>query len=489
MLKERALKATIWSALDVFLRQGLRFIFTVVLARLIAPDQFGIVALLSLFTGLAGAFVDSGFAPALIQRQHTSHADESTVFWFNVATGAAATLVLAAAAPLIANFFSQPVLAPLTRLISLSVFVGSLGSIHLVLLEKKLDFRTQLKVGAIATVVSGAVAVALALKGFGVWALAWQQVTAAICTTAALWILHPWRPTAIFSRASARSLFGFGGYVLATNLIDTAFTRVYTVLVGKFFGVRELGFYNRADSTQQLPGGTLMTILMRVAFPIFSVANADKDQLRRGVQLSVRGVTLVNAPAMLGLAAVAAPLLATVFGARWLPAAPILQVLCLAGVLTPLHRINLTVLVAQGHSRLFFNLEVIKKALGIALLTGGAAFGVMGVAWAMVVFNVAAFFINGWYTGRYLGYGAAAQTRDIAPIIAVSMAMGLVVHGLGIFWHPIAPVALIAGIAFGVLFTVAAAQLLHLAALQDALTLLRHRKQIAPVNRKPHSAT
>lgn len=483
MLKERALKATIWSALDVFLRQGLRFIFTIVLARLIAPDQFGIIALLSLFTGLAGVFVDCGFAPALIQRQHTTRTDESTVFWFNVGVGLLATVALAAAAPLIADFFAQPVLIPLTRLIALSIFIGSLGSIHFVLLEKELDFRTQLTVGAIATVVSGAIAVAIALKGFGVWALAWQQVVAAICTSAGLWILHPWRPTRTLSRASARSLFGFGGYVLATNLIDTAFTRIYTVLVGKLFGVRELGFYNRADSTQQLPGGTLMTVLMRVAFPVFAAANTDKVQLRRGVQLSVRGVTLINAPAMFGLAAVAAPLIRTLFGARWLPAVPILQVLCLAGVLTPLHRINLTVLVAQGHSRLFFNLEVLKKSLGIALLVGGAVFGVMGVAWAMVVFNVAAFFINAWYTGRYLGYGATAQTFDIAPIIAVSLVMALAVHSLGMFWHPVAPVALIVGVAVGVIFTVAVAILLRLTAIQDALTLIRSRKQPAPEGR------
>lgn len=483
MLKERALKATLWSALDVFLRQGLRFIFTIVLARLIAPDQFGIVALLSLFTGLAGAFVDSGFGPALIQRQHTSRTDESTVFWFNVATGALATLALVAAAPLIATVFAQPVLVPLTRLIALSIFIGSLGSIHFVLLEKQLDFRTQLQVGAIATAVSGSVAVVLAFRGFGVWALAWQQVIVAACTSALLWALHPWRPAAVFSRTSARSLFGFGGYVLATNLIDTAFSRAYTVLVGKFFGVRELGFYNRADSTQQLPGGTLMIVLIRVAFPVFSVANADKGQLHRGVRLSVRGVTLINAPAMLGLAAVAAPLIATVFGARWLPAAPILQVLCLAGVLTPLHRINLTVLVAQGHSHLFFNLEVLKKALGIALLAGGAVLGVMGVAWAMVVFNVAAFFINGWYTGRYLGYGAAAQTRDIAPIIAVSAAMALTVHGVSTIWHPGTAIALATGVAVGVAFMAVAVPLLRLAAFQDALALLHHRKHSASTGR------
>jgi O-antigen/teichoic acid export membrane protein len=315
----------------------------------------------------------------------------------------------------------------------------------------------------------------LALGGYGVWALAWQQVVAAACTSLLVWGLHPWRPAWVFSGSSARSLFGFGGYVLATNLLDTAFTRLYTVLVGKLFGVRELGFYNRADSTQKLPGGVLSQILLRVAFPVFSAANADKVQLRRGVRLSIRGVMLINAPAMLGLAAVAHPLIATLFGAQWLPAAPILEVLCLSGMLWPLHRINLTVLIAQGHSRLFFNLEAFKQSLGIALLAAGATMGVMGVAWAMVAFSVVSFFINAWYTSRYLGYSVAAQTGDVAPIIAISLAMAIVVHAFITTWHPASPVALVAGIALGMLLMALVTPLLRLAALREAIDLYRQR--------------
>lgn len=460
----------------MFLRQGLQFVVTILLARLVAPEQFGVIALLSIFTGVAGAFVDSGFAAALIQKQTTTRLDESTVFWFNVGIGAATSLALFTAAPSIANFFDQPVLVPITRVLSLTIFISSLGSIHFTLLEKALKFRPQVAVGAVSTVLSGTTGIALGWLGFGVWALVWQQVVAAACTSVFIWFLHPWRPTWAFSMSSARSLFGFGGYVLATNILETVYQRFYTILIGKNFGVRDLGFYSRADSTQQLPTGILTTVLMRVAFPVFSVANDDKDRLRRGVRLAVRGAMLLNAPVMLGLAAVSDVLIVTLFGRRWLPAAPILQILCIAGLLWPLHRINLTVLVAQGHSRLFFNLELIKKVLGISLLLGGAAFGVIGVAWATVVSSVAAFYINAYYTGKLLRYGALRQIVDSLPIVCVSVAMATTVHYAGITWRLAAPLALVVQVALGVAFMVAVVSVLRLGAVREAVELVREKR-------------
>lgn len=461
----------------MFLRQGLGFIVSIVLARLIAPEQFGVIALLYLFTGIAGVFIDSGLSSALIQKQSVSRADESTVFWFNIVIGALAALLLAVSAPWVARWFEQPVLVPLTWALALALFIGSLGAIQATLLTRELDFRTQMKIGVVATIVSGGLAIVLAVRGYGVWALAGQQLASAACTTVLLWILHPWRPALVFSMESARSLFGFGGYLLASALLDTSFTRLYTVLIGKLFGVLELGFYNRASSTQQMPAGLLSGILSRVAFPIFSSANADKAKLRRGVQVSVRGMLLINAPVMLGLVAIAQPLVVTLFGVRWSPAAPVLQVLCLSGVLWPLHVINLNVLTAQGHSHLFFRLEVIKKILGIALLFAGAQFGVLGVAWSMVVFSVAAFWINAWYTGRYLGYSALEQVGDIWPVIMVSAAMAVSVHAIEVFWRAAPPVLLVTQVATGIGFMLIVAPLLRLRALQEAIDLLQNRER------------
>ncbi len=306
-----------------------------------------------LFLGIATVLADGGFSMALIQRKDTTHVDESTVFWVNLAAGALLAAGISLLAPVFADFYDVPVLEPLARLMSLGVLLSAMGSVPSALTSKQLDFRRLFLVGAVAAAASGGLAVALAWQGHGIWALAGQYVTMTAVSTAMLWILSGWRPRMLFSAGSARRLFGFGGYMLASNLLDTAFSRFYTLLIGRWYGVRDLGFYQRADTTQQVPAAVLSSIASRVAFPLFSQAIDDKAQLRRGVRLALRGLMLINVPMMLGLAALAGPLLEAVFGAIWLPAAPILQVLCLAGLFWPVHVINLTVLAAQGHARLF----------------------------------------------------------------------------------------------------------------------------------------
>ena len=452
MLTHKVRTAVFWSGADLFLRHGLQFGISIALARLLSPDEFGTVALMFLFTGIASAFVDGGFSSALIQRQDISHTDEATVFWFNLAMGAAMAVALLVAAPVIAGFYARPILEPLTVVMAANVFLSALGSIHVTLLTKRLDFRTQMKIGAMATLASGCVAVMMALHGYGVWALASQTLIATGTTCGLLWILNPWRPSKTFSGASARRLFRFGGYLMISALLDICYSRLYTLLIGRFYGVRELGLYERADSTVQLPAGVLTGIFSRVAFPLFSAASHDRKKLRHGVQLSVRVMMLVNVPTMLGLAAVAEPLVLTLFGVQWLSAVPVLQVLCLGGVFWPLHVINLNALMAQGHSHLFFRLELAKKLLGLVLLIGGTLYGVMGVAWSQVVFGILAFFINAYYTKQHLKYGVTAQMKDFVLILTVGLLMSGTVHWISLNWQVDDVKKLIGMVVFGVVF-------------------------------------
>jgi O-antigen/teichoic acid export membrane protein len=285
-----------------------------------------------------------------------------------------------------------------------------------------------MKIGAVSTVISGVVAIVMAWKGYGVWALAVQTVAASLVTTALLWLLSAWRPKWLFSFKSVKRLFGFGGYMLASGLLDIAYNRIYTLLIGKFYGVHELGFYNRADNTKQLPVGVLSGIMGRVAFPIFSAAAHDVVKLRKGVQLALRLMMLVNIPMMLGLAAVAEPLITVLFGEKWLPAVPIMQVLCIGGIFWPLHVINLNVLMAQGHSHLFFRLEVVKKIVGSILLLIGTFYGVMGIAWSQVAFGIVGFFINSHYSRIHLQYGPSHQLRDTLPIFIISFIATAIVY-------------------------------------------------------------
>lgn len=472
MLKEKAISATLWSGADIFLRQGLQFVIAIVLARLLTPEEFGTIALLYLFVGMAGAFVDSGFSSALIQRQDVTHQDESTVFWFNLGMGAIMAAGLWVLAPSIAGFYDLPILIPLTGVLALNLFVSALGSIHGTLLTKRLDFKTPMKIGAIATTASGGVGIVMAWQGYGVWALALQTLASSFVTTVLLWQFNKWRPRLVFSMDSARRLFGFGGYLLMAGLLDIAYNRIYTLLIGKLYGVRDLGFYNRADGTKQLPVNVLTGILSRVALPIFSTASNDKEKLRRGVRHALRGIMLINVPMMFGVLATAEPLVLTLYGEKWLPAVPILQVLCLAGMLWPLHVLNLNVLMAQGYSKLFFRLEVIKKIVGTGLLIVGAAYGVMGIAWSQVVFGALAFAINAYYTRIYLNYGFWEQAGDFLPALGVSAVMALFVYGLGSLLAWDAALKLLVQVSSGVALYIFGCHMFRLEAYHDARRIL-----------------
>jgi len=464
------------------MRQGLQFFISILLARLLAPEDFGVIAMLYVFIGLAGLFIDSGFSSALIQRQDTTHTDESTVFFFNLGMGALMALALCAAAPWIATFFELPILQNLTYVMALNLFIGAFGSIHNTLLTKTLNFKTIMKVGGVATFCSGLLAIAMAWWGFGVWSLAWQTLLSSLITVSLLWWWHPWRPHWEFSLLSLSRLFRFGGFLMLSGLLDTVYTRLYAVLIGKFFSARELGYYTRAESTQQLPVSILTGVLNRVAFPVFSEAAVDPQRLARGLRKVLVAIMLLNIPAMLGLAVVAEPLVVTLFGAKWLPCVPFLQVLCLAGVLWPLHVINLNALMAQGRSDLFFRIEVIKKVVGVVLLVLASLHSVMAIAWLRLLLGVFSFFINAHYSGVLLGYGPWRQLRDILPYGGVAMVMAVSVGWAGhaLHWPPAAE--LVALSVLGATFYWVACRWLRLAAFDEVITMIRRRNDLRPAS-------
>ncbi len=482
MMREKALSATAWSAADIVLRQGVQFAISIVLARLLTPEEFGTVALLYLFVGIASAFAEGGLTSALIQRQDATIEDESTIFWLNMGVGLLMALLFWLSGPAIAALYGIPVLTPLSGIMALTVLAGAAGGVQRALFTKALDFRPLMLAGVTSVLVSGAVAIWLAGTGYGVWALAAQALVSAVATTLVLWLASRWRPRLAFSLASAQRLFSFSGYMLASALLEITYSRLYTVLIGKLYGVRELGFYNRADTTAQFPSGILNGIVGRVAFPLFSRMAEEPARLGANLKRALQGVMLVNAPAMLGLAAVAEPLVLVLFGEQWRPAAPFLQVLCLVGLMMPFHMLNLQALMGLGRSDLFFRLEVIKKAISIAILLAAAGFGAIAVAWGMVAAGVLCCFVNAHYSGRLLGYGAAAQLRDTMPVMAAAGAMAAGVAWLGTrLGGTLDPAALLlASVAVGVAAYPLIVIAFRLAALTSLLGLLRGARPLAP---------
>lgn len=430
-INKKTVKAVSWSAIDVFFRQGLQFLISVILARLLAPEDFGLIAILYIFISIANLFIDSGFGSALIQRQDVSSTDESTVFYFNLAMAALMSLLLGSIASLIVDFFEQPILRPLTYIMALSQFISAFGSIHTVLLTKHLMFEKIMKAGLISGILSGGIALLLAKYGYGVWSLAWQTLAASIINVFALWMLHDWRPKLVFSMISLKKLFRFGGFLFLSGLMDVVYTRMHTLLIGKLFSFTDLGYYTRALNTRQMPSTILESVFNRVAFPVFSGVAEDKQRLLQGIKKSLIIMMLINIPIMFGLIVVAEPFISVIFGDKWLASVPILQVLCLAGVLWPLHTVNLNALMAQGYSDLFFRIEVIKKVIGISAIIFACFYGVIAIAWVQVFTGVIAFFINAYYTGKFLGYSALRQVKDIFPFLVIGILMAVFAWELG----------------------------------------------------------
>jgi teichuronic acid exporter len=474
-LHEKTTSAVLWSMLDVSVRQGLQVIVVIVLARILTPEAFGIFAMLALLIGIADALIDSGFSSALIQRQHTTHTDESTVFFFNVGMGALAGLLLCAAAPSIAAFFKQPVLKYVTYAVALDLSVGALGSVHKTLLTKELDFKTTAKVGLVASLTSGALAIILASKGLGVWSLAGQMLAVTVITVILLWIWHPWRPLWVFRFASLRTLFRFGGYLTAVNVINALHANLYSVLIGKFYSVHDVGIYDRAQRAQVTSGNLIMAVISRVAYPVFSATAHDKERLARGLRKGQRLVMFVNIPLMLTIIVLADPIVRSLFGNQWLASVPVLRVLGAVGLMLPMQIFNVNVLMAQGRSDLMFNIMLLRRTVAIGLTVAASFYGIMAIAWAQVLGSMFSLWANSHYTDEFLDYGVFKQFRDLLPYAIASIPAGLGMWAVSSLsdWPPY--LKLVVGAGTGAGLYLLASHLLRVDAHTEIIRLLRTR--------------
>jgi teichuronic acid exporter len=476
-LHQKTKSAVLWSMVDIFVNQGLQVLVVMVLARILTPEAFGIVAMLALFIGVAKVFIDSGFSSALIQRQNTTDTDASTVFFFNFGIGTAAALLLCAGAPWIAAFFKQPVLQSLTYVVALSLSIGALGSVHSTLLVKKLDFKTYAKVGLVSSLGSGTLAIVMASQGLGVWSLVGQMLAASIITVIFLWIWHPWRPLWVFSFASLRTLFRFGGYLTGMSLVNVLHTNLYSVLIGKFYSVHDVGIYDRAQKAQNMSGNLIMSVINRVAYPVFSAAAQDKERLARGFSKAQRLVMFLNIPLMLTIIVLADPTVRILFGDQWLACVPVLQILGVAGLMLPMQVFNVNVLMAQGRSDLLFNLMLFKRTVAIGLTVAASFHGILAIAWAQVLASIFALWANAHYTDVFLNYGVFKQLRDLVPYAVASIPAGLGMWALSLVpdWPPYLKVILGAGT--GATLYLLTSHLLRVDAHTELMGLLRRRKK------------
>lgn len=450
-LKDKTVKGVIWSSVERFSVQGVQFLVMLVIARLLDPKDFGLVGMLAIFLAVAQTLIDSGFSQALIRKQNRTEADNSTVFYFNIVVSTLLYLILYAAAPWVADFYNEPQLCSLMRVLCLVVVINSLAVVQRAIFTASIDFKTQAKASFIAAILSGGVGIYLAISGFGVWTLVWQQLLNAGINTMLLWILSSWCPRWMYSWKSFRELFSFGSKLLASALLDTIYNNMYTLIIGKVFNATNLGYYYQADRFTQLPSSNITGILQRVTYPVLCSIQNNDERLREDYRKLLRMSAFVIFPLMCLLAGVSEPLVTLILGEKWHFTAILIIPLSFSMMWWPIHSINLSLLQVKGRSDLFLKLEVIKKIIGVSVLVISIQFGLLFMCYAGIATSIFCLIINTYYTGRLIQVGFLMQMKDLFGTLLLSLLMFVGIYIITIYLDSII-LQLVLGVFGGTLF-------------------------------------
>lgn len=419
-LKHKTVKGISWSFIDNLSSSGITFLVGLVLARLLTPSEYGIMAILTIFIAVSNSIVDSGFSNALIRKTDARRVDYNTVFLFNLLVSGLLYVVLFLAAPAISRFFKEPLLVEVMRVIGWVLVINALAIIPRTLFVKEVNFKTQTKVSLIASISSGVIGIGMALAGLGVWSLVGQQLSRQLLNTLFLWGYCKWKPVWEFSIQSFKELFSFGSKLLLSGLLDTVFKEIYSLVIGRCYTSAQLGQYTRANQFNQIFSSNLTSVIQRVSYPVLSSIQDEPERLREAYRKVIKSTMLISFACMLGLAAVAKPLIIILIGEKWLLAVGFLQIICFRGMLYPLHAINLNILQVIGRSDLFLKLEIIKKIIAVGPLVLGVLFSIEYMLWGSVCTSFIAYFLNSYYSANLINYPAKEQIKDILPTFIVS---------------------------------------------------------------------
>jgi teichuronic acid exporter len=423
--------AFIWSFIERIGTQVLRSVFAIILARLLVPKDFGLAALVFVFIGIADVIMTSGFGTALIRKKVVSHVDECSIFYFNVAAGVILTAALFCVAPYVAEFYRLPRLTLIGRVSAFDVLVTSLCIVPGSLLVRKLDFLTLCKVSITSIVISGVLGVVLGWRGFGVWSIVAQQLSGNMVYVALLWILTEWRPVAGFSFQSLRGLFGFSSSFACISLLDVLARNLSSAIIGRRFTTSEVGLYSRATQLEELPVMTIYLAVSRPSLALFASSQDDKADLAYRFRSALTHLALIVFPVMVGLAVVAKPLVMTLLTARWLECVPLLRLLCAVGIFLPIQRINLNVIIAKGHAKLFLQLEIARTMIAVTFISIAGHFGIKSMILSQIAAMAITWYVNSIWAGRILSHSFWKQLVDVSPYAFASgvMAAGMVWAG------------------------------------------------------------
>lgn len=431
-LKNRTARGVGWSFIDNMASSGIAFLVGLVLARLLTPAEYGIMAMIAIFIAVSNSIIDSGFSNALIRKVHINRVDYNTVFLFNLVIAVILYILLFFLSSSISAFFKEPILVEVIRVIGLVLIINALSIIPRTIYVKKMDFKVQTKVSLIASILSGIIGISMAFAGWGVWSLVGQQLSRQILNTFYLWYYCKWRPKWEFSVNSFKELFGFGSKLLLSGLIDTIYKNVYYIIIGRFYSSTQLGQYTRAEQFNSIFSSNLTSIVQRVSYPVLSSIQDEPERLREAYRKIIKSTMLITFACMLGLAAISKSLIIILIGDKWLPAVSFLQIVCFSGMLYPLHAINLNMLQVKGRSDLFLRLEIIKKTIAIAPIIVGVFWGIEYMLIGGVLTSIIAYLLNSYYSASLMQYPTIQQIKDILPLFSISFCVAVVMWSISL---------------------------------------------------------
>ncbi len=430
-LQDKAVSGLFWSGIGRFGSIALNFLSNLVLARLLLPDDFGTVGMLYVFIALSNEFVMAGFGTALIQKKNPTRMDYSSVFWWNMAASVVLYGILFFSAPAIARFYALPEMCPILRVQGLSTIVLAFSLVPSYWLQKQFRFRQlsvrQLLAAAVGTVIG----IALAFLGYGVWSLVFSNLLGSLAGVLLLWWTCDWRPSWAFSFASLKELFRFGGLMALSTLLGTFYANLQNLIIGKRYSAAELGYYTQAQKLENVPVQTLSFVLSQVSFTLFSELQEEKDRLRFAVRKNIQATCFLVFPAMALLAVIARPLIILLYGAKWEPAVPFFQMLCLLGMVSPLNALNVNVPKSLGRSDIFFFSHLAMRVLGIILILLASRFGIMGLVATVVGLEYVFLLVYWCINQRLIGYGMSGQVKDVGLSFLLSLVLAFAVYGVG----------------------------------------------------------
>lgn len=436
MNNEKVVKGFIWRFAERCGAQLVSFIVSIILARILAPEDYGTIALVTVFTAILQVFVDSGLGTALIQKKEADDLDFSSVFYFNFAICLVLYSLMFFAAPYIAIFYNDATLTPVIRVLSLTIVISGVKGIQQAYVSRNMLFKRFFYSTIGGTIFSAFLGIGLAYMRFGVWALVAQQLSNTMIDTLILWITVKWRPKREFSWKRLKSLLTFGWKLLVSALLDTAYNNLRNLIIGKMYSSADLAFYNQGDKFPKVIVTNINTSIDSVLLPTMSNAQDDKKRVKQMTRRAIKTSTYVMAPLMMGLAFCAEPIVRVVLTDKWLPCVPFLRIFCITYMFWPVHTANLNAINAMGRSDWFLKLEIVKKIMGMTILLSTMWFGVMAMAYSLLLSSVLSQIINSWPNRKLLGYGYLEQVRDFAPGILLAVGMGICVYFVGYLPFP-----------------------------------------------------